>query len=64
MGFALRDKDDAIICTLLHWYKTTGLWSVWINDRPAWITGRTIIDLGPHDNPPFELAEAVADAAQ
>ena len=64
VGFTLHDKDDAIICTLVHWYKTTGLWSVWIKDRPAWMTGRTIVDLGPHDEPPFEIAEAMADAVR
>lgn len=64
IGFALHDEDDMTICTLFHWEKTTGRWSVWIHDRPAWMTGRTIVDLGPHDNPPFEIAEAVADAVR
>lgn len=66
MGFALHDEDNVVLCTLFNWNRTTGLWSVWIsNRRPTWMTGgRTIIELGPHDNPPFELAEAVADAAQ
>jgi hypothetical protein len=64
MGFALHDEDDENICTLWNLYKNSGLWSVWIHDRPAWMTGRTIVDLGRHDNPPFELAEAMADAAK
>lgn len=64
MGFALHDKEDVTICTLFHWNRTTGRWSVWINDRPAWMTGRTIVDLGPHDKPPFEIAEAMADAVR
>ena len=64
MGFALHDKEDVVICTLFNWKKTTGLWSVWIYDRPGWMTGRTIVDLGPHDKPPFEIAEAMADAVR
>ena len=63
-GYTLHDEDDVAICTLIHWYRTTGLWSVWINDRPGWMTGRTIVDLGPHDKPPFEIAEAMADAVR
>ena len=62
MGFALHDEDDVIICTLYHWNGTTGPWTVWIHDRPAWMTGPTLVDLGPHDEPPFEIAEAMADA--
>lgn len=62
VGFSLHDEDDVIICTLYHWNGTTGPWTVWIHDRPAWMTGRTIVDLGPYDEPPFEIAEAMADA--
>jgi hypothetical protein len=64
MGFALHDEADIIICHLKHLDKNSGLWSVWINDRPAWMTGRTIVDLGPHDSPPFQIAEAMADAVR
>ena len=64
MGFTLHDENDVAICTLFHWNKNSGLWAVWIYDRPAWMTGRTIVDLGPHDEPPFEIAEAMADAVR
>ena len=65
MGFALHDEVYKLVCNLWHLNRNSGLWEVWIFDRPEWMTGgRIVIDLGPHDNPPFELAEAIADAAR
>lgn len=64
MGFALHDEDDKLVCNLWHLNKNSGLWAVWVYDRPAWMTGRTIVYLGPHDSPPFEVAEAMYDAAK
>lgn len=66
MGFALRDKDGRVLCYLWRLNNNNSvLWTVWIYDRPEWMTGgRTIIDLGPHDEPPFRIAEAIADATR
>lgn len=64
VGYFLQDETDKGVCTLWNLNKNSGMWTVWVHDRPVWTTGRTIIDLGPHDEPPFELAEAVADAAR
>ena len=64
VGYFLQDETDKGVCTLWNLNKNSGMWTVWIHDRPEWMTGRTIVDLGPHDEPPFELAEAVADAAR
>lgn len=64
LGYFLQDETYKGVCTLWHLNKNSGLWSVWIYDRPAWMTGRTIVDLGPHDKPPFEIAEAMADAVR
>lgn len=62
--YFLQDETNKGVCTLWQPDKNSGLWAVWIHDRSAWMTGRTIVDLGPHDEPPFELAEAMADAVR
>lgn len=64
VGYFLQDETDKGVCTLWNLNKNSGMWILWVHDRPVWMTGRTIVDLGPHDEPPFELAEAVADAAR
>ena len=69
--YFLQDETGNGVCTLRQPDNNSGLWAVWIHDRPvwihdrpAWMTGRTIVDLGPHDEPPFEIAEAMADAVR
>jgi hypothetical protein len=67
MGFALHDEADIIFCHLKHLNKNSGLWSVWIhikNPMSPWGSDRVIVNLGPHDSPPFEIAEAMADAVR
>jgi hypothetical protein len=65
VGYFLQDEVDKLVCNLWHLNKNSGLWEVWIFDRPEWMTGgRIVIDLGPHDSPPFERAEVLADAAR
>ena len=64
VGYFLQDETDKGVCTLWNLNKNSGKWTVWIYDRPVWMTGRTIVDLGPHDEPPFELAETIADAVR
>lgn len=67
IGFALHDKDDMSLCSLWNIGKTSGLWTVWVtvkNEKSPWGSDRIVIDLGPNDSPPFELAEVLADAAR
>jgi hypothetical protein len=67
IGFALYDEDNMLLCSLWNLRKTSGLWAVWVtvkDEKSPWGTDRIVIDLGPHDSPPFELAEAIADAAR
>lgn len=64
VGYRLYDETRKAVCSLWRSYGNSGCWQVWIPDRPAWMTGRNVINLGPHGKPPFELAEAMADAAK
>lgn len=66
-GYFLQDETDKGVCTLWHLNKNSGLWAVWIhikNPMSPWGSDRVIVDLGPHDKPPFEIAEAMADAVR
>ena len=66
-GYFLQDETDKGVCTLWNLNKNSGLWSVWIhikNPMSPWGSYRVIVDLGPHDSPPFEIAEAMADAVR
>lgn len=66
-GFALYGKDDMPLCSLWNLRRTSGQWQVWVtvkNEKSPWGSDRIVIDLGPHDSPPFELAEAMADATR
>lgn len=67
MGFALYDENGRGLCSLWNIRKTSGLWTVWVtvkNEKSPWGNDRIVIDLGPHDSPPFERAEVLADAAR
>jgi hypothetical protein len=66
-GFALYDKDNMGLCSLWNICKTSGLWTVWVtvkNEKSPWGSDRVIVNLGPHDSPPFQIAEAMADAVR
>lgn len=67
VGYFLQDETDKGVCTLWNLNKNSGKWAVWVmvkDEKSPWGTDRIVIDLGPHDSPPFERAEVLADAAQ
>lgn len=62
-GFALHDKDK-LLCSIWPYKRSTNSWLVSIQfwSEPRQQIERRSIELGEHETPPFEIAEALYDA--